>query len=86
MRVFFQLQKRKVPSTNAHEGPIEQLLVHCLVSCDPTSVQPLEPKEGAPPMRPKKPRPAPPVGEEGKDYVLEVRTPSSACCGCCCCC
>ncbi|XP_026194047.1 exosome RNA helicase MTR4 [Cyclospora cayetanensis] len=26
-----KLQKRKVPSTNAHEGPVEQLLVHCLI-------------------------------------------------------
>ncbi|CDJ69068.1 RNA helicase, putative [Eimeria necatrix] len=96
-----KLQKRKVPSTNAHEGPTEQLLVHCLVSCDPLSVQPLEPKgapggppakgapggppeKGAPggapaPIRPHKPRPAPPVGEEGKDYVLEVVPFSVSC-------
>ncbi|OEH74413.1 superkiller viralicidic activity 2 family [Cyclospora cayetanensis] len=82
-----KLQKRKVPSTNAHEGPVEQLLVHCLVSCNPTSVQPLECKEGTsgkalgnvPLLRPKKPRPAPPVGEEGKDYVLEIVPFSVSC-------
>lgn len=74
-----KLQKRSVPSTNAHEGPIEQLLLHCLVSCLPSSVQPLESKDGGPAVRAKKPRPAPPAGEEGKDYVLEVVPFSVSC-------
>ncbi|KAL8444925.1 hypothetical protein Emed_005966 [Eimeria media] len=75
----YKLQKRKLPPTNAHEGPIEQLLVLCLVSCDPSSVQPVEAKDGGPPARPKKPRPAPAQGEEGKDYVLEVVPFSVSC-------